>query len=125
MIFAGVITFGVIYNAARVSLAERERELASMRVLGLTEREVSSTLTTENILLAVLGLLPGITLGLVLCYWLTDAYSSDLYRLPFVVRPMSVFLTAVVVLVFTVLVNVLIRRQLHGIDMVEALKARE
>ena len=125
MMFAGVITFGVIYNAARVSLAERERELASMRVLGLTRREVSSTLTTENILLAVLGLLPGIALGLALCYWLTDAYSSDLYRLPFVVRPMSVFLTAVVVLVFTVLVNVLIRRQLRGIDMVEALKARE
>jgi putative ABC transport system permease protein len=125
MIFAGVITFGVIYNAARVSLAERERELASMRVLGLTQREVASTLTTENVLLALLGLLPGIALGLLLCYWLTDAYSSDLYRLPFVVRPLSVFWTAMVVLVFTVLVNVLIRRQLGGINMVEALKARE
>ncbi len=125
MIFAGVITFGVIYNAARVSLAERERELASMRVLGLTEREVSATLTGENVLLALLGLLPGLALGLLLCYWLTDAYASDLYRLPFVVRPMSLLWTAVVVLVFTLLVNVLIRRQLRGIDMVEALKSRE
>ncbi len=65
------------------------------------------------------------SLGLLLCYWLTDAYASDLYRLPFVVRPMSLLWTALVVLVFTLLVNVLIRRQLRGIDMVEALKSRE
>jgi putative ABC transport system permease protein len=125
ILFAGVIVFGVLYNAARISLAERERELGSLRVLGYTNREVSFVLAGENLLLVVLGVAPGIGLGAFFCWTLTEVYDTDLFRFPFVLRPDSIFTTIVVVVVFALLANVAVLRRLRTLDIVEVLKARE
>jgi len=125
MIFAGVIAFGVIYNSTRIALAERERTFASLRVLGFTRKEVGAVLTNENYLLTLVGLVPGIGLGIGFCYWLSTAYSTDLFRFPLVIREESIFISIVAVLFFTLIANLAIRRRIRRLDLVEALKSRE
>jgi putative ABC transport system permease protein len=123
--FAGVIAFAIIYNLTMVSLAERERELTSLRVLGFTEREVGRILFQENFVLAGLGVVLGIPLGMGLCLALVNAYNTDLYRLPFHLEPESVAISAGFIVLFIVLANLAVYRRLHKLDMVEVLKSRE
>jgi putative ABC transport system permease protein len=125
MIFAGVIAFGVIYNSTRIALAERERTFASMRVLGFTRREVGAVLTNENYFLTVVGLAPGIGLGILFCYWMSRVYDTDLFRFPMVIRAESIFISIVAVLFFTLVANLAILRRIRRLDLVEALKSRE
>jgi len=125
VLFAGVLTFGVMYNTARISLSERQRELGSMRVLGFTVREVSSFLMGENMLLAFLAVPAGLGLGAWFTWLLSRAYETDLYRWPFVLRPDTVLWTALIVLSFGVLANILVVWRLRTLDIVEVLKARE
>ena len=125
MLFAGVITFGVVYNAARIALAERQREFGSMRVLGFTSREVAAVLVGENLLLVTLGLLPGIGLGYFFCWLLTKLYDTELFRFPFVVRAETMLLTAGCVMGFALIANLVVMRTLKSLDIVEVLKERE
>ena len=76
LIFAGVIAFGVVYNAARVSLSERSRELASLRVLGFTRAEISLILLGELALLTLAALPVGALFG----YGLSRAHRADRFR---------------------------------------------
>jgi putative ABC transport system permease protein len=124
-LFAGIITFGVIYNTARISFSERQRELGSMRVLGFTNREVGTVLVGENLLLTAVAVVPGIALGLGFGWLLSVAYDTDLYRFPFVVQPVSMLKTVGIVAVFAILANLMVFRHLLRLDLVEVLKARE
>jgi len=125
LLFAGAIIFGVLYNAARIALAERHRELGALRVLGFTHREASILLSSENLLLAVLAVPPGLALGTLFSWWLTKAYETDLYRFPFVLTAESVFHTVVITLAFAVLASLAVLRRLRRLDLVEVLKDRE
>jgi putative ABC transport system permease protein len=125
ILFAGTICFGVIYNTARISLSERQRELGSLRVLGYTHAEVARLLMGENLLLTGCALPFGIGLGLLFCWFLTIFYDTDLYRFPFVVKPPTILKAIVVVAVFTLLANLAVRRKAARLDLVEVLKARE
>ena len=125
MLFAGIITFGVVYNSARISLAERKRELGSLRVLGYSNREVSGVVVGENVLLVVLALPPGLALGSWLSWLIVKANETDLYRFPFVIERTSYLGTIGLVLLFAVLANIAIVRRIRGMDIVEVLKARE
>lgn len=123
--FAGVIAFGVLYNTARISLAERSRELGSLRVLGFTHAEVGAVLAGESLFLTVLGIVPGVALGVWFSWFLSHAYETDLYRFPFVMRGSNILTSIVVVLVFGVIANVLVLRRLRRQNVVEVLKTRE
>jgi len=125
LLFAGAIIFGVLYNAARIALAERHRELGALRVLGFTHREAAVLLSSENLILAVLALVPGLGLGILFSWLLTKAYETDLYRFPFVMTADSLFKTIVVTLAFAVLASLAVLRRLQRLDLVEVLKARE
>jgi putative ABC transport system permease protein len=125
MIFAGIISFGVIYNSTRIALAERERTLASMRVLGFTRAEVGAVLMNENYLLTLVGIVPGLLLGMLFCFWMTKAYDTDLFRFPLVIRAESLLISAVAVMFFTLVANLAVRRRIRRLDLVEALKSRE
>lgn len=124
-ILAGILAFGVIYNAARIALAERERELGSLRVLGFTRGEVSAILFGENLLLAALSIPPGLALGAGFGWILTRIYETDLFRIPFVFPPLSGLKAAGLVMLFAVLANLAIRRRVAQLDLVEILKTRE
>ncbi|HZD51605.1 MAG TPA: FtsX-like permease family protein [Woeseiaceae bacterium] len=123
--FAGLIAIGVVYNTVRISFAERERELASLRVLGFTRGEVSYILLGEIAFLTLAALPLGAALGTGLARALSHAMSSDLFRVPFVIHPGTYGRAGVVILVVTGVSALLVRRQLDRMDLVGVLKSRE
>ena len=123
--FAAIIAFSVIYNNAVVALAERQREMASLKVMGLGYPELMKILFHENFLLSALGILLGIPLGKFFCWILVDAYTSDLYRMPLVIYPETYALCAAATAFFVLLARLATRRRVRNLDMVEALKMRE
>ena len=124
-IFAGVIACAVIYNVTAVALAERQRELASLRVLGFTTAEVGRIVYHENFLLAALGILLGIPFGMSICWLLVELYDTELYRLPLHFEPRSFLVATILIIIFVVLANLAVRHKIARLDMVEVLKARE
>ena len=123
--FSLVIAIGVVYNNARIILAERSRELASLRVLGYRRREISEILLGEIGLLTVLGVPLGLLLGVGLSSLLLASFDSELYRLPVVVDA-STFGGAVVTIgLATAIVSFWVRRHLDRLDLVAVLKTRE
>lgn len=124
--FACIIAFGVVYNAVRISLAERGRELATLRVIGFTRAEVSTILLGE---LAVLTLI-AIPLGLVMGYglsWMvvTTTYDTELFRIPLVIGRRTYAFAGCVVLLAAILSGLMIRRRIDRLDLVSVLKSRE
>jgi putative ABC transport system permease protein len=81
-VLAGIAGFALIYNSSIISLSERQRELASLRVLGMTPREVLKVITSEQWTLSLFGILLGIPLSFGLLTVMAQAVSSDLYSLP-------------------------------------------
>src|SRR6476661_7075121 len=90
VMFAGVIAFGVVYNSARVSLSERSRELASLRVLGFTRGEISLILLGELALLTLAALPAGAFFGYVLAAHIVRSIESEVYRFPLYVSTHAV-----------------------------------
>lgn len=124
-LLAGSIAFGVVYNNARIALSERSRELASLRVLGLTRGEVGYILLGELVLLTLVAILLGFVLGYGLVAYLVASLSIDLYRVPLVVEPIAYAYAATVVLVATILSGLFVWYRLGRLDLVAVLKTRE
>ncbi|MCC7126629.1 MAG: FtsX-like permease family protein [Acidobacteria bacterium] len=123
--FSGVIAFGVVYNAARVSLSERSRELASLRVLGFTRGEVAAILIGELALLTLVSLPLGSAIGYGLGVFILGIFTNEVYRLPFHVTSQTVAWTWLTVLAAAALSAWAVRRQLDRLDLVGVLKSRE
>ncbi|MDY7095943.1 MAG: FtsX-like permease family protein [Acidobacteriota bacterium] len=125
LLFSSIIAFGVIYNGARISLSERSRDLASLRVIGLTRREISAILLGELAVLTLVATPLGLLLGRSLAGLTVAVYDNELYRLPLVVAPKTYALAAVTVLVASVVSGLVVRRRLDHLDLVSVLKTRE
>jgi putative ABC transport system permease protein len=124
-LFACVIAFGVAYNGARIALSERGNELASLRVLGFTRREVAVILMGEQGVLTLAGIPLGCVLGVGVCWLLARRLTTELYRVPLVLTP-STFVFASGVIVLAALVSgMLVRRRLDRLDLIAVLKTRE
>jgi putative ABC transport system permease protein len=124
-LMAASIAAGVVYNAARIALAERGRELASLRVLGYTRQEVRALLAGELYTLTLLALLPGFALGYGMAALLVYGFRSDLYRIPLIVTPAGFAFAGLVMLAAAWLSATLVRRRLDGLDLVAVLKTKE
>ncbi len=122
---SGAIVFGIVYNSARIALAERSRELASLRVLGFTRAEASYILLGELGLLTLVAIPPGFMVGHRLCRWLIDNMPHELFRIPLVVEPDTYALAATVVLVSAAISGLVVRRRVDRLDLVAVLKTRE
>ncbi len=125
VMFAGIIAFGVVYNSARVSLSERERELASLRVLGFTRAEISLILLGELAVLTLLALPVGAAIGFVLGQVIMTAFNNEVYRLSFVTSPATIAWSFLVVIAAALVSGLLVRRRLDRLDLVGVLKTRE
>ena len=125
VMFSGIIAFGVVYNAARVSLSERSRELASLRVLGFRRAEISTILLGELAVLTLIAIPVGLLLGYGLAAVVVLAYNTELYRFPLVVWPRTYAFSAIVVLVAAAASALVVRRKLDRLDLVAVLKTRE
>jgi len=122
---AVIIAFGVVYNSARIQLSEHARELASLRVLGFTRGEVSRVLFTELVLLTVLAIPPGWMMGYGFGWLLIKAFSSDLYRVPFVIETATYAKATLVVLAATVTSALIVRKRIDRLDLIAVLKTRD
>nr|WP_255783731.1 FtsX-like permease family protein [Lysobacter chinensis] len=125
VLFAGIIAFGVIYNAARVSLSERARELASLRVLGFTRAEISLILLGELAILTALALPFGAVLGQGMAQAMVKSIESEVYRFPLSTTPATVAWSALVVIAAAAVSGLIVRRRLDRLDLVGVLKTRE
>ena len=124
-LFAGVIAFGVVYNSARIALSERDRELASLRVLGFTRGEISYILLGELAVLTLAAIPLGFLLGTALTAWVVQSLQTDLYQFPLVLGRRTFGVAALVVLIAAFISAFIIRRKLHRLDLVGVLKTRE
>lgn len=123
--FAAIIAFGVVYNSARISLSERARELASLRVLGFTRGEVAYILLGELALLIVTALPIGCLIGYGQAALWVISLDTDLFRMPLVVDRATFAWSITVVLAATVISGLVVRRKLDTMNLIEALKTRE
>jgi putative ABC transport system permease protein len=123
--FAAIIAFGVVYNAARVSLSERERELASLRVLGFTRAEISTILLGELAVLTVAGLPIGALIGYGTGAAIMTVFNNEVYRLSFIARPATIAWAFLAVIAAACVSGLLVRRRLDRLDLVAVLKTRE
>lgn len=124
-IMACSISIGVVYNNARIALAERSRELSSLRVLGYTRGEISYILLGELALITLAAIPLGFLIGYWLCAYIAQALASDLYRVPLVIGTNTFSLAAAVVLAAASLSGLIVRHRLDHLDLVEVLKTRE
>ena len=124
-LLGGIIAFGVIYNTVRISLAERGRDLASLRVLGYTHNEVSHILLGELAILLLLGIPLGWAVGHGLAHFIVMAMQTELYRVPLVITGRTRALAANVVIASALISGFITWSRLRRLDLVSVLKTRE
>jgi putative ABC transport system permease protein len=125
LLMGTVINFGVVYNSARIALAERGRELASLRVLGFTQGEVSYILLGEQALLVLVSIPLSFAAGYGLSWFMAYNLQSDLYRVP-VHIPGAAYAHAALITVVSALLSALaVRRRIRALDLIAVLKTRE
>jgi putative ABC transport system permease protein len=125
LLFAGVIAFGVVYNAARVSLSERSHELATLRVLGFTRAEISLILLGELALLTLAALPAGWLFGYGMSAAIVQTVQSEVYRFPLYVSRQAVAWASLGILGAAAVSGLIVRRRLDRLDLVAVLKVRE
>lgn len=125
LVFAIVVAFGVVYNNARISLAERARELATLRVIGFSEREVGAVLITELSILALLALPIGLLLGTGFAKGIVSAVNTETVRLPVIFTLRNYAFATMIVVVASGISALIVLRRLKQLNLVSALKAPE
>lgn len=123
--FASMLAFGVTYNSTRIALSERARELATLRVLGLSRIEISYILLGEIGLLVLAGLPLGCLVGAGLSAYIADRFETELYRVPLVIESTTFGWSIAIILAATALSALIVRRRLDRLDLIEVLKTRE
>ncbi len=124
-LIAGVITFGIVYNAARIAYAERARDLASLRVIGFTNGEAAFVLLGELAVVTLVALPLGALLGYYLSFVIATGFSTELYQIPAVFSPESHGSAAIAVMLAALASGWLVKRDLDRADLISALKTKE
>jgi putative ABC transport system permease protein len=123
--FGAVIAIGVVYNNARVALSMRARDLASLRVLGFSQREVSGILLGELAVQMIIGIPLGLVLGTYWCHALMNVNDPETYRFAVYVSNQSYAFATLVAIGAALVSALLVRRKLSRQDLIAVLKTRE
>ena len=123
--FAAIMAGGVAFSAARITLAEQERDLATLRVLGFTRLEVSYILVGELMALALIAIPAGLGLGTLLSVWLMQLFQTDMYAFPFVFNPAGYAFAIAFTLACVATAAMVVRASIDKLDMIAVLKARD
>jgi putative ABC transport system permease protein len=115
----------MVYNGARIALSERGRDLASLRVLGFTQREIGIMLLGEQAILTAAAVPLGFVIGYGICALMPLWLNMELYRMPLVINRSSYAVAFVVVVLAAFISGLLVRWRLRSLDLVEVLKTRE
>ena len=122
---AAALAMVVLYNLSNINITERKRELATIRVLGFYDREVSAYVNRENVVLTAVGIVLGCVLGHFLHVWLVKSVEIDLMMFGRDTDPTAYVWAALLTALFSAAVSLLAHRKMKGIDMVESLKSAE
>lgn len=125
IVSAAALAFVVLYNLTNINITERLRELATLKVLGFYDRELSAYVYRENVLLTVFGVLMGLVMGKYLHQWLVLTVEIDMVMFGRAARPASYLYAVLLTVLFSALVNLAAHKKLKKIDMVESLKTVE
>ena len=125
IISAGLLAFVVLYNLNNINITERKRELATIKVLGFYDNEVSAYVYRENILLTLIGTVAGVLLGSLLHRYVITTVEIDSVMFTRIIENISFVYSALLTFGFSVFVNVVMYFKLKKIDMVESLKSVE
>ena len=123
--FAVIVAFGVIYNNARISLAERARELATLRVIGMTQREVGAILVVELVILALIAVPCGLLMGTALTSFIVGSVNTETIRLPLVFTAYTYSFAVITVTLASTISALFVLRKLRQLDLIATLKAPE
>lgn len=119
------IAFAVIYNNARITLSERTRELASLRVLGFTRAEIAYILLAELGLITLLAIPVGLLIGYWMSYGFIVGLQQDLFRIPFIIEMPTYAYAILVVICSAIISGLIVRHKLNQLDLVSVLKVKE
>ena len=122
---AAALAMVVLFNLSNINITERQRELATIKLLGFYDKEVSAYVYRENIVLTVFGILMGCFMGHWLHIYLVRSTEIDLMMFGRQTAPSAYVYAAILTMLFSVLVNVLAHFKMKKIDMVESLKSAE
>ena len=125
IISAGLLAFVVLYNLSNINISERIRELATIKVLGFYDKEVFDYITREIVLLTIIGIVFGLVLGYILNSFILSTCEIGMLRFKRIILPQSYIISALITIVFTIIVNYVTYFSLKQIDMIEALKSVE
>ena len=125
IVSAGMLAFVVLYNLNSINITERQRELATLKVLGFYDNEVSSYVFRENNILSVMGGVLGLGVGVALCQFVIQTAEIDEVMFGRNIHPLSFLWAFLITVAFSLIVNFIMRRDLRKISMVESLKSVE
>lgn len=125
VILSMLLSFVVLYNLSNINMHERKREISTLKVLGFYDNEVDKYITSENIILTIIGIIIGLVLGYFLAIIVTKTVEIDRIRFIYGIKPLSYILTSLFSILFTFIVNFIAHFSLRKIDMIESLKSVE
>ena len=122
---AGMLAFVVLYNLTNINIAERVKEIATLKVLGFYDKEVSAYVYRENVMLSLMGAALGLVLGMLMHQFVIYSVHVDAVMFGRTVKVLSYLASAALTMVFSAFVNLVMNRKLKRISMVESMKAPE
>lgn len=125
LMFACIIAFGVVYNTARITLAERQREFATLRVIGFTRWEVAFVLLWQLAILTLLAIPLGYGIGYGFCALMVKGFESEMFRIPLIVSPRTMGFAAAVTVTAAFVSGLAVQRQVNELDLIGVLKSKE
>jgi putative ABC transport system permease protein len=125
IVFAGVIAFGSLLNASLIEIGDRTRDISGFRVLGYRPGPIAGIFFRQNIVVFTLGLILSFPLGYGIVMFSSKAYATELFRMPVIIRPSTVLLTAMISFVFVLIAQYFVYQQIRRLDWLEGIKIKE
>ena len=122
IIAAAILAFVVLYNLSNINICERQREIATLKVLGFYDKEVDDYITKENIILTALGIPIGLILGYYLTQFMISTCEQDTLMYTKGIKLLSYIISSLITIIFTIIINIINHHNLKKIDMIESLK---
>lgn len=120
--FAAILGFAIVYNSSVIGFSERQRELALLKVMGFSDREVGGLLLRETLLQSIPGVLLGLPLGRMMSQWYVAAISTDTFSFPVVVYPRTYIISGIIGVLFVLVAHWFASRGIKHIEPTELLK---
>ena len=125
VIFAGIIALGSTVTNTLIEIGDRTREIATLRVIGYQPGQIAGILLRQNLVTYIAGVLLAMPLGYAMTLAMVRAYDSELYRIPLLIRPRVIISTLVLALVFMVISQFVVMRQVRKLDWLEGINVKE